>query len=108
MESWILLVILMLCLAVLPQGHAATGAMGDKLMRALRAGTYVIKKSMDDANEVRSLLCKVIASRKSGLETKARRGVQQGVVKGGCRKRKCSGSNPTGESFFAGTNATAG
>jgi hypothetical protein len=101
MESWILLVILMLCLAVLPQGHAATGAMGDKLMRALRAGTYVIKKSMD-ANEVRSLLCEVIASRKSGLETKARRGVQQGVVKGGCRKRKCSGSNPTG------TNAAAG
>jgi hypothetical protein len=81
--------------------------MGDKLMRALRAGTYVIKKSMD-ANEVRSLLCKVIASRKSGLETKWTRGVQQGVVKGGCRKRKCSGSNPTGESFFAGTNATAG
>jgi hypothetical protein len=112
------LAILMLCLAVLPQGHhEATGGEGNKLLqRALQTGAYIIKKPVN-ANEVRSLLWKVIAFRKSELETKARRGFQQGaedeghghkVVTGGCRKRTCSSSsNPAGGSFFAGTAATA-
>nr|XP_034580663.1 two-component response regulator ORR33-like [Setaria viridis] len=107
----------------LPQDHEATGdEAADELLRALQAGTYVIKRPVD-TNEVRSLLWKVIAYRKCELETQARRGGTGGeagldvagededrvhfkVIKGASRKRKGSSSNPGGSS--AGTTAAAG
>ncbi|RCV09743.1 hypothetical protein SETIT_2G054000v2 [Setaria italica] len=105
----------------LPQDHEATGDEADELLRALQAGTYVIKRPVD-TNEVRSLLWKVIAYRKCELETQARRGGTGGeagldvagededrvhfkVIRGTSRKRKGSSSNPGGSS--AGTTAAA-